>query len=81
MRTTLSVDAELLEKARALAAQRRLSLRSVINDAIRAGLEQAANPPRRRPYRTRPHAMGLRPGLDLDNIQELLADLEGEDAR
>jgi len=32
-------------------------------------------------YRTKPRPMGLRRGLDLDNIQELLAQVEGQDAR
>ena len=34
-----------------------------------------------RPYRTRPHKMGLKAGRNLDNIQVLLSQIEGEDHR
>jgi hypothetical protein len=33
------------------------------------------------PFRTKPHKMGLKAGRNLDNIQELLAQIEGEDFR
>lgn len=53
----------------------------VINEALRAGLDHAEQPLKRRPYQTKPHAMGVRSGRNLDNIQELLAQIEGEDYR
>jgi len=53
----------------------------VINEALRTGLNHLEKPTKRRPYRTKPHAMGLRKGYSLDNIQELLAQAEGEDFR
>ena len=39
MRTTLSIDDDVLEKAKATAAKRRLPFRTVINEALRAGLK------------------------------------------
>jgi hypothetical protein len=33
------------------------------------------------PYRTHAHKLGLKAGRNLDSIQELLAQVEGEDAR
>ena len=36
---------------------------------------------KQRPYRTIPHAMGLRPGLSFDNVEELLDQAEGETRR
>lgn len=62
-----------------MAAKRRISFRAVVNEALRIGLEAVEKPAICRPYRTEPHAMDLRPGYDLDNIQELLAQAEGED--
>lgn len=70
-----------MDMARSVAAKRRLSFRAVINEALRAGLSKVQRPGKRRPYRTRPHSMGLRRGYSLDNIQELLAHAEGEDFR
>ena len=81
MRTTIRLDNDVLDRARKLANEREVSFRSVVNEALRAGLEQVEKPAKRRPYQTTPHAMGLRRGYDLNNIQELLAQTEGEGFR
>jgi plasmid stability protein len=81
MRTTLNIDDDVIDKARTLAARLHRSFRHVVNEALRAGLESIESPGESRPYHTSPHNMGLKPGRDLDNIQELLAQVEGEDFR
>jgi len=78
MRTTINIDADVLDRARGLANKLGTSFKSVINEALRAGLEEVEKPARQQPYQTEPHAMGLRKGYNIDNIQELLAQLEGE---
>lgn len=81
MRTTLSIDDDVLEKARSAAAKRRLPFRTIINEALRAGLSAVAMPASAIPYQTKPHKLGLKVGRNLDNIQELLAQSEGEEFR
>ena len=81
MRTTLNIDDDVLEKARAIAARLHKSFRHVVNEALRTGLETVESTEESRPYHTSPHNMGLKPGRNLDNIQELLAQGEGEDFR
>ncbi len=81
MRTTLTIDDDVLEKARSTAAKRRLPFRTVINEALRAGLSTLSVPPDAVPYQTKPHRLGIKAGRNLDNIQELLAQSEGEDFR
>jgi len=81
LRTTLSIDDDVLEKAKSAAAKRRLPFRTVINEALRAGLKTMATPPDAVPYQTKPHKLGLKTGRNLDNIQELLTQIEGEDSR
>lgn len=81
MRTTLSIDDDVIERARAVATKLGTPFRAVVNEALRAGLVHVEQPAKRRPYKTKPHAMGLRSGRNLDNIQELLAQIEGEDSR
>ena len=81
MRTTLAIDNDVLDKARAVAEKLRTPFRRVVNEALRAGLQKVEEPATTRPYHTRPHKLGLKTGRSLDNIQELLAQVEGEDHR
>ena len=81
MRTTLVLHDDVIERARAVAAKLRKPFKTVVNEALRAGLDLVEGPAKQRPYLTKPSPMGLRPGRQLDNIQELLAQIEGEDFR
>jgi len=81
MRTTLSIDDDVLDKARAVAAKLRRPFRTIVNEALRAGLDKVEQTAKQRRYKTAPHAMGLLAGRNIDNIQELLAQIEGEDSR
>ncbi len=81
MRTTLTIDEDVLDRARAAAAKLHTSFRHVVNEALRVGLEEIDKSASHRPYRMDPHPMGLRAGYNLDNIQELLAQAEDEDFR
>lgn len=60
------------EPAQALLARIRAN-----RDEDSTSLKQGVRP---RPYVTTPRAMGLRPGYDFDNIQELIAQIEDEDS-
>lgn len=81
MRTTLTLDDDVLEWARLIASRTRKPFKTVVNEALRMGLTGLEKDVRQRPYVTTPRAMGLRPGHDLDNIHELIAQIEGESAR
>ena len=81
MRTTLTIDDDVLERARAIAAKLRTPFKTVVNEALRVGLDHVEQPAKNQRYKTEPHAMGLKSGRNLDNIQELLAQIEGEDSR
>ena len=77
MRTTLTLDADVAAKAKRGAARLGKPFKSVINSALRIGLDEVLKPPAAKPYRTKPHPMGLRKGFNYDNIGELLEQLEG----
>jgi len=81
MRTTLSIDNDVIERARDVAAKLGTPFKSVVNEALRVGLDHVEKPAKSRHYKTKPHAMGLRSGRNLDKIQELLTQVEGEDSR
>jgi hypothetical protein len=81
MRTTISIDNDVLDRARAISAKLRIPFKTVINEALRAGLDQVERPTERRRFKTKPRKLGLKSGRNLDNIQELLSLIEGEESR
>jgi len=81
MRTTLTLDEDVAQKAKALARRKRVPFKRAINEALRVGLDQVFQDDEAVPYETVPHAMGVREGVHLDNIAELLAALDGEGHR
>ena len=81
MRTTISIDDDVLERARAVSDKLGTPFKTIINEALRNGLDQVEQLAKQLIYKTKPHKMGLRTGRNIDNIQELLAQIEGEDHR
>ena len=80
MRTTLTLDPDVAMRARAEAASHQVAFKTLVNEALRLGLEAYAERAKAaKPYRTDPVAMGLKAGFSYDNIVELLAQAEGED--
>lgn len=81
VRTTLTLDDDVAAKLKAAVRRTGRSFRDVVNDALRRGLMTA---PRAARERFRVHARslgGLRPGLSLDNVGDLLERVEGPDHR
>lgn len=69
MRTTLSLDDDVLAAVEDLRRERRLGLSEAVNQLIRSGLaESAASPPR--PYRHRTADLGIK--VDVGNVAEVL---------
>jgi hypothetical protein len=81
MRTTLNIDGDILDQARFISASKHASFRHVVNEALRAGLPMVAKREQPAPFETKARPMGRKPGSDIDNIADLLARLDGEDAR
>lgn len=80
MRTTLTLDNELARRLKQRALDSGRSFKEVVNEALRAGLEQAATGPAQRAYRLNPVSMGkAAPGFDLDKAMHLAARLEDEE--
>lgn len=79
MRTTLTIDDDVTAQLERLRRSRDISLKELINDALRRGLSEMTAPPKKRkPFRTQT-IKGTTPLLDnVDNIAEVLAYAEGE---
>ena len=82
MRTTLTLDDDVAVRLEQTIKKRRTSLKAVVNEALRLGLE-ALDKSRSSPGRFRTKGFDLGPSLvgSLDNVEEVLSRVEGEDHR
>ena len=76
-RTTLTLEDDVAARLREEVRRLGRPLKAIVNDALRAGLAEGADS--RDPasaFRVEPRDLGLRPGVDLDDIQGLLDRLD-----
>ena len=79
MRTTLTLDDDVAAALERLRKSRDASLKQLINEALRRGLEEMrSRPNRREPMQTRSVALGRVRVSSIDDIGEALAIAEGE---
>jgi hypothetical protein len=78
IRTTVTLDDDVLVRVREESQARGSSFRDTLNDLLRAALLAAGEGPVRRTLTIRPAHMGFRPGLNHDSIASLLESAEGE---
>ncbi len=74
MRTTVTLDADTEQLVRQRMAERGVSFKEALNDAIRAGAPART----RSSFRTDVHNLGI-PAVNLDRALQLAADLEDEE--
>lgn len=80
MRTTLTLDDDIAVKLKAAAKDR--SFRKVVNETLRAGFQALeAGAGKRTPYQTPGFDLGPCLIGSLDNVEEVLSRVEGEDHR
>lgn len=77
MRTTLTLDDDVAAKLKAEVRRSGEPFKQVVNRVLRLGLHRQAAPKPLPPFKVKAYDLGLRPGLDLDNIGELLDKIEG----
>ena len=70
MRTTVTLDPDVVAALQRAARERGTSFKATLNDAIRRGL---SGEPTQRRYQTPSRDMGLRPGFDIDKALTLAA--------
>jgi ribbon-helix-helix CopG family protein len=79
MRTTLTIDDDIAAVLERLRRARDASLKDLVNEALRRGLEDMnSQPKRRKPFRTQSVALGRTRIASIDNVNEALAIAEGE---
>ncbi|OIR18594.1 antitoxin VapB33 [mine drainage metagenome] len=79
MRTTLGINDALLRELRRRAAESGRPFRAVVEETLQLGLARASQPARaQRPFRVRPHALGLKPGFRGVSLNQLYDQVEAE---
>ena len=82
VRTTLTLDDDVAARLKAAVKKQRRPFKSLVNEALRSGLNAIENPgPTREPFRTAGFDLGPSLVGSLDNIEEVLSRVEGEDHR
>ena len=77
MRTTVTLDPDVAAKLKAVARERGISFKQVLNTAVRIGL--GAERRGTRVFKQYARPMGLRPGVSLDKALQLAGALEDDE--
>jgi hypothetical protein len=78
VKTTVTLDDDVVERAKRFSQERGISFRQALNDLVRTGLRAESAGKARPAFKIQAKHMGLRPGLNCDNIEALLEISEGE---
>ena len=81
MRTTLTLEDEVILGLKQIQKKRpEASFKSIVNDIMKKGLA-AEGVAKRAPFKIRTGQAVPKPGLNFDNIQALLSQVEGDDRK
>jgi predicted transcriptional regulator len=79
MRTTLTLDDDVAARLERLRRARKASLKDIVNDALRRGLDDLSRRPKQKePFQTQSVDLGRLRLANIDNASESLAAAEGE---
>ncbi|MGD9138499.1 MAG: hypothetical protein PVH42_17185 [Desulfobacterales bacterium] len=79
MRTTLTIDDDLIQKLRENAHKKGVPFKLVVNQTLRVGLKHLNKPKKIKPYTCKTYSLGYPPGVDLDHALKLADRLESEE--
>lgn len=79
MRTTLTLDPDVAARLDAEMKRTGEGMKAAVNRALRLGLGMADKPRDPGPFRAEAHAFKVRPGIDLDRLNQQADDLEAEE--
>ena len=76
MRTTLTIEADIAVRLKGEVRRTGKALKVVVNEALKRGLGIQGRAPRVPPFRVVPRAFGVRPGVDLDRLNQLVDEMD-----
>jgi hypothetical protein len=77
VRTTLTLEEDVAARVKSESQRSGRSFKEVVNDLLRRGLDAKRPHQPRKPFAVRARPLGVRPGLDYDNVADLLEQIEG----
>jgi hypothetical protein len=77
VRTTLTLDDDVAAKLKAEARKSGEPFKQVVNRALRTGLNSQSQAKALPPFKIKPRNMGLRPGLSLECVWDLIEQIDG----
>jgi hypothetical protein len=80
IRTTVTLDEDVLKRVKEESRTRGASFRDTLNDLLRVALAGQARP-FKRTLKIKPRNMGIFPGLNYDDVEALIEYAEGPDHR
>ena len=81
MRTTITLDNDVAARLEQVARRRKAPFKTIVNDALRAGLALLDQPPSAAPFRTTGFDLGPSLAGSLDDVEGVLSRVEGEGHR
>ncbi len=79
VRTTLTLDHDVVAKLKAEVRRTGHSLKQVVNEMLRRAMNSPAPAAPAKPFPILARGLGLRPGYSYDNVWELIEQIEGPD--
>ena len=79
MRTTLNINDAILRELRARAKDTGRPIREVVEEALAVGLAHGSPRRRTKPFKVKPHRLGLKPGFHGVSLNQLYDQVEAED--
>jgi hypothetical protein len=80
MRTTLTLDPDVALRLEQEMKHSGEGMKAAVNRALRVGLGMTDKPVEPSAFRVVPHDFGVRPGVDLDRMNQLVDELETEES-
>ncbi len=77
IRTTVTLDDDVLERVKRESRTRGVSFKETLNDLLRTALLKVDNKPKGRTLPMNPTRMGQKPGLNYDSVEALIEYAEG----
>jgi len=77
MRTTITLDADVAAKLRAESKKTGRPFKAVVNEYLRLGFTARRQLKGRKLFKVKARPLGLKAGVNIDNVGELLEQIEG----